>query len=120
MDIIQRRFRLPEILNVLLFYDGSQRPSGDVRVLLRYMVGPSATDAELASAASRCVDAVLAAHPDLAAVYELDVPTPELAEEWIRRRIAEFGEYLTVPRLRCPDSLPSDQTLRDDSTESDS
>ena len=115
-DVIQRRFRLPEILALLLTYDGSAKRLPASRLLLRYMVGPTASDVELASEAPRCVDAILAAHPDLGALYELELPPMELMDEWLRRRIAEYGEYLTVPRLQYTDPPSSEQDAEQDAS----
>ena len=93
-------WHLSEILTVVTGYDVSPQGEGAGDTLEEYLAGRALSTVDRLRYARAFREALLGQYPELAA-YRNDVPMPaELIPEWLRRRVAEFGEYLPVRPLR--------------------
>lgn len=114
-QMLRRRFHISDILSMTTGQVVSRRGTRGVRALCAYMAerpyGPGQAvpftadpygDA-LPDAYVRHLDdfraAILTAYPELSAYEADDVPPSEFRHLWVRRRAAEFGEYLELPHL---------------------
>lgn len=102
----RRMWHLGDILSVALGYVVSPRGARGAEELEVYLAGRPLSLGDQVVYERALRRAVLDQYPAFAA-YADDMPLPdELTPEWLRRRVAEFGEYLPV------DPLPEDHWVR--------
>ena len=80
-------------------YSPAPRGGAGCDALEDYLAGRPLSESERCFFSDAFPEALLLQHPGLA-MFRKDMPLPpELMSEWLRRRIAEFGEYLPVTPL---------------------
>lgn len=95
----RRAWHIGDVLSIVTGYDASPRGPDAAYRLQDYMANRVLSAQEHTMFASDFKRAVLDQYPELLE-YAHDWPVPlELVPEWLRRRAAEFGEYLPVDRL---------------------
>ena len=109
--MLERRFHLADILALLVDPSISWRGEGGADQVARYVFGLETDKAPLTENQIHTARrAIVSIHPELAALSQEDLPTPEFAHLWLRRRCREFGTYVTLPRMQFGprSSLPYD------------
>lgn len=96
----RRQFHIGDLLAVVLDApDVAPRGIYGVRALLAYMAGVAVSISDYVEYAEDFRSAILDVHPGLATFCRDAAPSREMAPEFVRRRVAEFGAYLTAPLL---------------------
>lgn len=98
MNQEQKLFHLGDILSITTGALVSKRHMEGVYDILNFMTRDNLFTHQLGRAANECKPALLAQHPQLAAITG-DGITPENFKEWIEAQCSEFGEELMVQQL---------------------
>lgn len=96
----RRQFHIGDLLAVVLDApDVAPRGIYGVLALLAYMAGVAVGISDYVEHAEDFRSAILDAHPGLATFCHDAAPSREMAPEFVRRRVEEFGAYLSAPLL---------------------
>ena len=99
MQSARRAWHIGDILSVITGFNVSPRGKQALRDIANYMMSATLSDAQHSACAFPVTRAVGYQYPELLR-FETDCPFPaELIPEWLRRRAAEFGEYLPLTPL---------------------
>lgn len=98
MNQESKLFHLGDILSITTGVLASKRHMEGVYDILNFMTRDKLFTHQLRRAADECKPALLAQHPQLAAITGDEV-TPENFKAWIEAQCAEFGEELMVQQL---------------------
>lgn len=103
---MSRDFHLGDILTVTTGYLVAERHMDAVYDLLNFMTGDDLFTHQLPRASNECASALLAQHPDLAAVVVPNTFSGEAnVRAWLAEQVERFGETRSVEPLD-----PSDHT----------
>lgn len=95
---LRRAWHIGEVFALVLGAEVAPRGWKTVDVLIDYLAGMKLSGDERRAAALAAHNWLVRHFPDLANFDSEDVPSPEFRDLWLRRRIAEFGEYISIPR----------------------
>lgn len=89
-----------EALSLVMRHDVSLRGPSAVNALRRHLVGDPSGDDISDAVIDDLVRQWLVAHfPSMDSFSEADRPCRELLAEWLARRAAQYGEYLSIPPI---------------------